>query len=145
MPGRLILSERNAFALDGSRDKAGRFAGLERQVREAVVQSSCRVPVDIFYSKAKSSEALGERLHVDGVLGKVALLDSVAINDDDEIVESVLLRGHRSLPVRSLLKLAIACENKNPPRFLSHATGGGGAHRDRQPMAQRTGIGFHAW
>ena len=49
------------------------------------------------------------------LLGPVALLQAVAVNDHGQVVELIVRGRHGRLPVAPLLQLAVAGEREDPP------------------------------
>ncbi len=115
VPGRFIPHERDALSLVRVGDDAAWFAWLEGDVRERLQQRCNIVAVHLSDRPAEGTPFVCERLEVHRLLGPVALLQAVTVNDHGQVVELIVCCRHGCLPVAALLQLTIAGQCKHPP------------------------------
>ena len=132
------------MALVGVRDDAARPARLERRRAEGRQQLRVIVTVHLAHVPAERPPLVRERLQAHGRLGAVALLETVAVDDDGEPVEPEVAGRHRRFPHRALLQLAVAGEHERPPVRPVELRGERDAHGHRQPVPEWTGVGLDA-
>ena len=111
--------------------------------REKIEQCDMIVAVNFGYCKAKGSPLRRQWIHANDLFRKISLLNSITIDDYDQVVESILLRGQRRFPVGAFLQLAVPGEYKSPPPFAPHPRRKCAADGDWKPVAQRPRVGFY--
>ena len=91
-----------------------RLAGPDPRRLERVDDGRDVVAVDLLRLPAEGAPLLAHRLHVED--DRAVGLDAVAVDEGDEIVELEMGAGHRRLPGRSLLHLAVGQLDEDPRR-----------------------------
>src|SRR5260370_6496409 len=80
-----------------------------------------------------------------GTFCEVTLLESIAVDDDGQVVQLVMRGRESRLPVAALLELAVTCQHKCAPRRAIHLGRERTSNGDRQAVPERSGIGFDTW
>ena len=113
MPLDAVLDERDPLALDRVGDDATRPAVARRD--EALIERGMVMAVALDALPAEGAPFVGERFEPVGVLGAGALLQAIAVDDRDKIVEAAMASAHRRLPVRAFLQFAVAEHDERAP------------------------------
>jgi hypothetical protein len=142
VPRDVVAHERDRVPLVGMGDHEGRLPRTERRRGEHVEQLAVIVAVHLDDGEAERGRLLIERVQIVGLPNRRTLLQPVAVDDHRQGVELVLRSGHHRLPVATLLQLSVADQDVRPtPRHVEL-----GRDRvpdgDRQPVAERTGVGL---
>ena len=74
------------------------------------------VAVDLGDGPAEGAPLVGQRLEAHRALGRVALLEAVAVDDDRQVVEAEVRGRHGRFPVAALLQLAVARSGRRSAR-----------------------------
>ena len=69
------------------------------QVNQSRSERGVIVAVNFRYRETKSSPFGSDWIHANDLLSKVTLLNAIAVDNDYEIIETILLGGQRSLPI----------------------------------------------
>ena len=114
-----------ALARNGPQhDGVGPAPDGPRLVQSGDVRSDV-VAVDLLRGPAKGAPFVGDRLHVEH--DSAIRLDAVAVDQRDQVVEPEARTGHRGLPGRALLHLAVrnfaedSCRRFGKPEAERHA------------------------
>src|SRR5215831_15396766 len=121
-----------------------RPADLKWDRAECGDQFTMVVTVDFPNLPPECSPALSKRLHANRVLREVSLLNAVPINNEREIVELVLTRRHRGLPVAALLEFAIASQDESSPVRIVHLGCQRTPYGYGETVPERSSICFHS-
>ena len=101
------------------------------------------VAIDLFHRKAECFPFGCQWVHADRLFSEVALLNPIAVYDDDKVVETIVLCCHGCLPVGTFLQLSISGEHKHSPVFASHSSRQGGTYANGKSVPEWSGIGLH--
>ncbi len=100
-----LLDGRDTLARQRPQHDCLRLAGTGSRRLECVDDGGDVVAVDLLRLPAEGAPLFTHRLHVED--DRAVGLDAVAVDDGDEVVELEMGTGHRRLPGRSLLHLAV--------------------------------------
>src|SRR5580698_8227875 len=73
------------------------------------------VAVNLFAGESEGMPFIGKRVHANCVLGEVTLLDTISIDDDDQVIQLIVVCRHGCLPVGAFLQLAVSRQNEGSP------------------------------
>jgi hypothetical protein len=144
VPLRVLLGEREAAPLQRVGNDDARPARLKGQGGEGGAQRRYVVAVHLAHGPAEGAPLIRHRRHVEQVGDWAVGLELVMIDDSDQGVEPVLGRGHRRLPHRALVGLAVAHDDEDAAVALLKAGGQRHADANRQAVAERPGGRLHA-
>jgi len=102
------------------------------------------VPVDLGDGEPEGGQLVGERLERHQLLGGEVGLEAVAVDDHDQVIESLGGGDLRPLPDRSLVELPVPDHHEHPRRPAAQLGVERDPHADRQQVAERARMKLHA-
>ena len=82
---------------------------------EQIVERGMIMTVDLHRFPTERGPFVGERFETIGLLRPRALLQPVAVDDGNEIVEPAMAGRHRGFPIRAFLQFAVAEHDEGAP------------------------------
>ena len=143
MPPRDVLHEADAFALHSLRDNHHRFARPTLCLLQRLHNLLHIVPVNPQHFPAKAAIFLFQWIDIHDVRNRPINLQTVLINDADQVIQPVMTRLHGRFPDLSFLLLAVPHDAKSavilPIQFSRQCH----AHGQAQALPQRPRRNLH--
>ncbi len=146
MPSSKVFHEAHAFALHRVREDHGRFAG-DRDILRGLQRLHHLleiVTVNFDDLPAKAAVAFLKRLDVHDVFYPAIDLETIAIDDADQVIEFEMGGFHHGFPDAAFLLLPIAHNAKHSVLFVIEFASERHAHSDAEPLSERTTRDFDA-
>src|SRR5215468_3787851 len=134
MPLHPVLHEGNATAFMRVRDDAVRARGFKWRATKGSNQVIQVMAANFPYGPAKRTPAIGQGLQAYSALRFVALLKTIPVHNDGQVIQAKLRCRHCGLPVTALLQLAVSGQHKRAPGSASDPGGLCRADTNRQPV-----------
>src|SRR5262245_46216347 len=144
MPLSHIVHKANPLTLSGLRQDQARFPRDKWDGAECVHQLADVVAITFANRKSKRGEFFAERLELADVFGRSGDLQSVAVNNRDQVIEPIMRGGHASFPVRTFSQLAVPQQGKGAIVIAILLGSQGNADGEGQSVPQCTGVLFDA-
>ena len=142
VPGDGVFDKANPFPLDCVGEDNAWAALLERHLAESPDKISNIITVNSPHAVAECLEFVFEGFKWADFFCWPSYLEAIPVYDHDQIVQVIMARGQRCLPIRSLRKFAVSQQNKNPVRSPVLLASQGHAYRERKAVAQGACIVF---
>src|SRR5260221_11129593 len=123
MPLGHILHEANASAFFGLGPTQAGLARTKGPRFEQVQQPSDVIAVAAAYRKAKCLKLLIERRQLTHVLRRPSDLESVPVDNGNEVIQSVVRCRHSRLPIRAFSQFAVTEQSEDPIVLAIHLAG----------------------
>src|SRR4029077_4822640 len=144
VPLRHVVHKTNALSFASFRQDQTWFPGRKWHVLERPHQIADVVPVTPANRKAKGFEFFSQGLELHDVFSGTGDLQAIPVDNGDQIIESIMRRGHSGFPVGTLCQFAVAEERKDAIVLAILLGCQCPSHCERQPVSECASVLFDA-